>query len=448
MRWSPQSLPPGDTIRLRLTTALDSRKPLLLEVSLPGETEPLGQFNFNFAPVFQMGELPLTRDQAQQVLKHGIVIRRTIGEAPFHLFVSASDSPSTHPSTTNSVPPQVAAIPPLLQPHLMVAGETDRWAEYNKRLEGLDTVQPFGWMEGALLDGVWDLAQATHSDGFANGYSNRMNLYLRGDRLIYEDPKSCPCDDRIFGIEDTLPFAAIAQTHPDHPAIDLAIAFWKNHRRPPGFAEGCVQDGGLCSAEGSYTVGYPLMRVGRLRNDPQLISIALDQYRIRKQLLVDEDQNIWLRNSNGRRTMKNWARGVTWYFLGLIRGIAEAPDSVDTSDLRAEAVRTMDWVISHQQDNGLWRNLFDQPSQTIDTSGSSGIAAALAIGAKTGILPDRARTAALKTKQGLTDYLTADGLLAHGTPSNRSPEAQSNRRVIFPVGMGLCAQMIAALQSE
>ena len=144
--------------------------------------------------------------------------------------------------------------------------------------------------------------------------------------------------------------------------------------------------------------------------------------------------------------MKNWARGVTWYYLGLIRGIVEAPEGTDTTDLRAEAVRVMEFVLLHQQENGLWRNLFDIPTQTVDTSGSSGIAAALAIGANEGILPEKARAAAQKTKDGLTAYLTADGLLSHGTPSNRSPEAQSNRRVIFPVGMGLAAQLLAALE--
>ncbi len=437
VQWSGQELPPGDNVQLRVATALDSHEPLLLEIRVPSDPEPLGNIKLNFSPVFQIGELALTRDQASRVLAEGILITRTVGNAPFHLF-----GPSASSSTSD-----IPDIPAVLQPHLMVAGETDRWAEYMKRLEGVDTVQPFGWMEGAILDGVYELAEVSNNEQLTHALSERIDLYLHGDQLVYEDPKSVPCDNRVFGIEDSLPFAVIARTRPDHPTIQLAIDFWKDKRRSSGFAEGCIQDGGLCSAEGSYTVGYPLMLIGRLRNDPQLVEMALDQFRIRKTLLV-EDGDLWLRNSNGRRHMKNWARGVTWYFLGLVRGIAEAPEGTDTNDLRAEAIRTMDWVLQHQQHNGLWRNLFDLPSQTVDTSGSAGIAAALAIGASEGILPERARTAALKTKNGLTNFLTPDGLLAHGTPSNRSPEAQSNRRVIFPVGMGLTAQLIAALAKE
>ncbi|WP_283434094.1 glycoside hydrolase family 88 protein [Neorhodopirellula lusitana] len=449
LQWLAKELPPGETIRLRLATALDSRQKLLLEVRLPGESEPLGHFDFNYAPVFQIGELTLTRGQAKRVLEEGVLITRTVGEAPFHLFgpdsrSSSLEDSSKRTSTTSSS--ERKAIPVLLQPHLMVAGETDRWAVYMERMEGIDTIQPFGWMEGALLDGVWDLGQVTKNEKLNEGFSSRMGLYLRGDQLIYEDPKSFPSDNRVCGIEDSLPFAAIARVHPEHPRIQLAIDFWKDHRRESGFAEGCIVDGGMCSAEGAYTVGYPLMHIGALRNDPQLVAMALDQFRIRQKLLVDEDGGIWLRNSNGRRSMKNWARGVTWYFLGLVRGIAEAPEGTDTRDLRSEAVRVMEHVLRHQQDNGLWRNLFDLPEQTVDTSGSAGIAAALAIGAAEGILPDRARLAAIRTKEGLSAYLTADGLLAHGTPSNRSPEAQSNRRVIFPVGMGLTAQLLAALE--
>ncbi len=434
VKWDSRQLPPGKSICLRIASALDCRENLRLVISIPSDPEPLGEINFAQAPVFQIGEITLDRKQAEKVLSEGIQITRKEGKAPFRIFSPASGKNSA---------------PALLQPHLMIAGNTDPWEEFMLRLEEDNgTIQTFSWMEGCLLDGVYDLSLAFPNRKFSKALSERLDLYLIGKDLIYENPRSVPVDNRIYGIEGTLPFAAIARTNPDHPSIDLAVDFWAKELKKSGFAEGSIQDGGTCSAEGSYTVAHPMMAIARERNDDELAALALDQIRIRAKLLRDREGNIFLRNSNGNQNTKNWARGAAWFYLGMIRTIAEAPEGMDTTDLRAEALDSMKFLLSHQQDDGLWRNFMHDSEQTVDTSGSAGIAAALAIGFNEGILPKEAHAAALRTRKGLTKYLTADGLLDHGTPSNRASEAKGNRRLIFPVGMGLAAQLIAALEKS
>ncbi len=427
VKWDSRQLPPGDTIRLRIASALDCREGLRLEISVPSDTQPLGEINFTQAPVFQIGEIALDRTQAEKVLSQGIIITRTEGKAPFRIFAPASGKQS---------------VPALLQPHLMIAGDNDPWQEFMLRLEDTGTIQTFSWMEGCLLDGVHDLSLAFPQRKFSKALSDRLDLYLDRKNLIYENPRSEPTDNAIYGIEGTLPFAAISATRPKHPSIDLAVDFWKEETKE----NGSVQDGGTITAEGAYTVAHPMMRIAVQRRDKGLASLALEQIRIRTELLKDAEGNIYQKNSGGHRQMKNWARGVTWYYLGMIRTIAEAPPGKDIKDLRAEAVRTMDFVLAHQQADGLWRNFLHDPNQSVDTSGSAGIAAALAIGYAEGILPEKARSAALLTRDGLKKHLTPDGLLDHGTPSNRANEAKGNRRLIFPVGMGLAAQMIAAFE--
>ncbi|MGE9267253.1 MAG: glycoside hydrolase family 88 protein [Verrucomicrobiales bacterium] len=431
--WKKRDLPAGDTIRLRLSSALDLREVTTLRASLAQSGEALGEFDFNHAPVFQIIELPLSRTQAEKVLSQGLRLTRTAGKSPLHLFAPARVGRS---------------LPPLLQPHLMIAGKSDRWAEFHRRLLADNgTIQTFGWMEGCLLDGLRDLAQGDPHSPASHALSRRLDLFLVGSDLRYEDPRSRPADNRVYGIEGSLPFSVIAHTHPRHPSLDTAVEFWKKHERKSGFAQGSIQDGGTCTAEGSYTVGHALMQVAVARQDPALVELALTQFRVRRDVLLDDNKDLWLRNNGKGRHMKNWARGVTWYYLGLIRGLAATPDGHDTSDLEAEALRMMDFVLAHQQENGLWRNFLHDLSQSVDTSGSAGIAAALAIGARHGILPaEKALPAARRALAGLENHLTADGLLEHGTPSNRSKEASTNKRVIFPVGMGLAAQLIAALE--
>jgi len=428
IKWKDESIPEGETIRFRLAVALDVRENVILEIRLPEGGATLGTMDFSHSPVFQIEEISLTRVQAAKALEAGLDIARIQGSAPFQLFA-----------------PGLEGIPAVLQPHLMVAGKTDVWAEFLQRMKGRDAIQTFGWMEGAMLDGVLDLHGAFPNDGYMAALEDRRDLYLKDRDLVNENPRSVIVDNKVYGIEGTLPFAVIAKTKTDHPILDEAVRFWMKQEKTIGPATGSIQDGSSCTAEGSYTVGYPLMVVARERADKGLEELAIRQFRVRRTQLVDPEGNIWLRNNDGKLMMRNWARGVTWYFLGLVRGTVEAEGREDMGDLKKEANRVMEFVIARQGEDGLWRNFLGQEDQAIDTSGSAGIAAALAIGEAHGILPAKAREAAEKARQGLKPYLTADGLLSHGTPSNRGPAAQGNRRQIFQVGMGLAAQLIAAL---
>ena len=84
-----------------------------------------------------------------------------------------------------------------------------------------------------------------------------------------------------------------------------------------------------------------------------------------------------------------------------------------------------------------------------DSSGSAGIAAALALGAKYGMLPAEARLSAQSTLNALLDHLTDDGFLTGVAQSNRDGERlqRDDYRVIFQMGMGLMGQLMAALES-
>ncbi|MCZ7637788.1 MAG: glycoside hydrolase family 88 protein [Verrucomicrobia bacterium] len=433
LTWPAMDLPPGDDIRLRLTLALDVQETNRIEVRLATSGTVLGTVDFIRSTVIQIDELRLTRDQAAQVLDEGLELVRTVGVNPLRLF-----APTPSPKAT----------PAVLQPHLLVAGaDTDPWDQFFQRFRGLDLLQNFGWMEGCVLDGLYDLAQAFPGDTFGHTLVRHLDQYLVGPNLIVESSTSTVNDNALYGVQATLPFAVIGRVRPDHPSLDLATEFWWD-RSQVNALPGLVDEGAGATTEPNYTVAYPMLVIARQRGDLALEHLGMDQYRIRRPAVVDDEGDIWrgYRHDTGVRTFENWARGVAWYYLGLMRGLVEIRDRDDLDDLHAEALRVMEFVLRYQQPDGLWRNFLHDDTHTVDTSGSAGIAAALALGYGLGLYPEAAREGALRARDGLRAHLTPDGLLAHAAPGNRSGDGASTRRVIYPPGMGMAAQLIAALE--
>ncbi|MBD2847824.1 glycoside hydrolase family 88 protein [Paenibacillus sp. IB182496] len=179
----------------------------------------------------------------------------------------------------------------------------------------------------------------------------------------------------------------------------------------------------------------------------------------RRDRLIDDAGHLHLRYMrDGRRTFQHWARAYAWYMLGLTRALTELeqlpeelrPDDRTMADLRAECVRIAAVAMRHQRGDGLWSCFVDDHTVAPDTSGSAGIAAALAAGARAGLLPvDCGALASAERAFGaLLEHLTPDGLLTGVSQSNRGGEAlqRGDYRVISQMGMGLLAQLYAALR--
>lgn len=411
---------PAPGSRLRVCVAVDSRESKKLEVRAARSGARIGEFDMRFAHALELFELPLDAATSRIVAKEGITLRLTEGESP--AWIISQGAPS------------------LLLPHVLQIGAAKPIDEYHRRLEGIAAVQPFGWMEGCLLDGLASL-------GREDALAKHLALFVPEPvRLVYEDARSQPSDGRIASVEETLPFAHIALRHPAHPAIDAAIAYWRAHRD----AEGCIVDGGMTSAEGSYTVAYPLARVARVRRDRELEDLAVLQLRLRQRRLI-RPEGLFLRNHRDRGlTYRSWARGVAWYMLGLAHTLNVLRDRMDLQDLRAETTRVAEWALQRQSSAALWSCYLDDAPTGPETSGSAGIAAALAMAARLGLANENARMAATRTQRALESYLTPDGLLSGAAQSNRGGEElqRSGYRVISQMGMGLMAQLIGALRSR
>jgi rhamnogalacturonyl hydrolase YesR len=100
--------------------------------------------------------------------------------------------------------------------------------------------------------------------------------------------------------------------------------------------------------------------------------------------------------------------------------------------------------------DGLWTCFLDQPDTGVETSGSAGIAASLALGARHGLLPERYLDIASECLHALTAYLTPDGILSGVSQHNAGGvELQlGGYRVLSQMGMGLMASLYSAIHGS
>jgi len=412
---------------LRLTVGLDVRDEKLIEAYLPKSVRVLGTFDVRFGCLFQVFEIPLAPADAADIRREGIALRLTKG-AELRIFTEGD------------------AIPAAVQPHLLVPGTADAMTEYFARMDSLACVQAFSWQEGCVLDGLLDLAALPAHAASREAARRHLARVVIGGKLIYVDTFSVPREGTAYGIEGTLPFAALAKLEPQSPLLEIALNFWAGKHD----AQDAILDGQHTSSEGAYTVGYPLAVIARLRKDDALERLALTQLRVRQARLFD-GKMFWRTSEPKDGVIKKgnraWACGVAWQMLGFARTLRELKHRHDLAELIASFQQLAVWVLPYQRADGLWSVFVDQPALTPDTSGSAGIAAALAIGAQQGWLDASAKSAAAKTLAGLQPHLTPDGFLGGVAQANKGGESlqRGSYRVIYQMGMGLMAQLIAAL---
>ncbi len=416
-------------LKLRLTTAADSREEKAVAVSIPGTDRELGILDCRYAPILQTTQLDIGTEHLAVVQEKGLQLKLVKGEEAIYFFGDA------HAEDGSGV----------LLPHILQVNEKNKnpQAAYLDRLLSLGSLQPFDWMEGCVLDGLWQIHTQKNSPEALDTIKAHLKLFFDDQgNLIHEDPKGRIADNTITDIESTLPFAIVARLYPDHPVLKKVEKFWQERRNETG----AIVDYSI-TAEGSYTIAYPMAVLANTWNRSDLAKMALQQLRIREKLVYEGNNYLRYYPNDNNRTYKNWARGLSWYMLGMVRTMGLLKDRENIDDLIEELNRVAGFVLSYQKESGLWNCFLDNQNTIADTSGSAGISAAIAAGIHEGFLPHTLKKNTEKTWQGLFPYLTPDGLLSGVAQSNRGGEAlqHSDYRVISQMGMGLMGQLYAYL---
>lgn len=412
---------------LRISVAISDYDQKQVVVHLADGSKQLGTFDLRCAHSLAPFQLRLSAEDYAEVARQGVILNLSVGASPLWIFA-------------HGLPSDAASFEPTLAPD--IAG--DPLARFFGLLASRATAQPFGWMEGCVLDALHDLHAATGDARWRAAFDAHLALFVTEDnRLVYEPPGGRPADGTIYSIEGTLPFAPLAKFAPDHPLLALALDYLCGRHNP----DGTFIEPEAYTAEGSYTIAYPLAALAQARRDSNLASLAANVLRVRHARLRRPD-GLWLRrHTDDSLTFRSWARGVAWYLLGLARSIEHLEDLTDTADLKIELRDAAEWALRWQRSDGLWGNYLDDNEALQDTSGSAGIAAAFARGVGLGLLPDVFRDAAERCWSGLLRHLTPDGFLDGASQGNRGgePLQRAPYRVLSPMGMGLMGQLAAAL---
>lgn len=308
-------------------------------------------------------------------------------------------------------------------------------------LASLASIQTFSWKEGCVLDALQAYADMGEQPRANDAIRQHLDYFgFSSGVLEYETPGSMRVVNELDTIETTLPFAHVARIDPDHPWVDLAMDFWRQL-----IAEnGQVQEEHMISSEGAYTVAYPMVLIAQLRNEPKWEAIA-------ENLLVEtfnrlvQDDGIYLRHfTDGSRTHRNWVRGLCWQMLGHVQVLKL--QSTPSEILKQQLVVLAEFAARYQLESGLWACFVDEPEVAADTSGSVGVAAAMAMAANADFLPEEYMQRALRCRESARRHLTAQGFLSGCSQSNKGGEAlqRSDYRVTLSYALGLFGLLEAA----
>ena len=422
------AVPDGAECRLRLTNSIDVRDAFAIAVAT-ADGQAVGTFDLRFAGLYQVQELPLSPAQAREILARGAVLRMVSGPKPVWFF---APSPGASP-----------ALDPVQLPHVLVAASGQSVAQFDQRLRGLVMLQGFGWQSGCVSEGILDLGESRQDAALIEAADRYLGMYFTDDGVFYENPRSQPKRNRVGGVEEPLPWATLARRNPNHPAIRLGADFLRSQLDPAPV----IAKGESLTTEGNYTAAYPTAVLARVLNRDDLAAKALRHLESRRIANVHGGDIYQRANPAGQGRLRNWCRGACWYYLGMVRTLRALDDPQVAAAWQPEIQRVAALLLKYQRDDGLWGNFLHDPQVAADTSGSAGLGAALAHAHAAGWLPADARRAAQRTLDGLAAHLTPDGLLGGAAQSNKGGDGlqQGDYRVIYQMGMGLKAQLIAAL---
>ncbi len=438
--WPATGLSPGESVvfkirkkipkkelwfRISVAQEIWDRK--LLHIHLPETGIYLGTVDIRSSSILVPYEVKIDTKYISEINQQGLKMTLE-STSPFWFF----NHPAT--STNNS-----AFLPHLLSSEK----ESGTITSFLDCFLSINSIQAFGWREGTVLDGLWQLYQLKNNNDALKTIHQHFDLFFDDKQnLMYENAKSKPNDNRVDGIESTIPFATLARINPNHPILKTVVKGWKELEKENGM----VIDGTMVSAEGCYTVSYPMAVIGKAWQDNTLKRNALEQLKHRFVLINNNQLNLRY-YSKGRYTYPNWARGAAWILLGFSRTISELQGEIRDKEVIKKFEEAVEIAISMQRTDGLWSCFMHKQNSLPDTSGSAGISAAILTGIRNGFLPAKYKANAEKCRDTILNYITPDGFLTGVAQDNRGGVElqESDYRVIAQMGMGMLAQLYAEL---
>jgi rhamnogalacturonyl hydrolase YesR len=408
----------GENPIFRVCLATDLRSFQKVQVNVGASKTTIGEIDLTMGAPFQLLELEIPKKHVSNVLKQGVDLR-IVGEGPaVSFFIPCND------------------VPESFYPHLLQPGNVSPLEEFYAKMASLASLSSYGWQEGCVIDGLADLYKKfPEKKIFKAALDTHLDLLFPENTTLKHENS----------IEETSCIAQLAFRDSKSKYIDSVLHFWKSKED----VQGMINDERI-AAEGNYTVAWPLAVIAKQLHRPDLAEKAIRELRMRRDSLVDNDGVLWLRHKSDdkpQKTYKLWSRGTAWYFLGLARTLdvmANPP-----ADLIAEYRRSAAFLVKYQRENGMFHIFMEEDSTAFESSGTAGVAAALAIGIRNKWIGQEYSPYITKAFAGLEKRLTPDGFLRGTAQTNKAeggePFQRKTHGAILQFGMGMFAQLIGSM---
>jgi unsaturated rhamnogalacturonyl hydrolase len=140
-----------------------------------------------------------------------------------------------------------------------------------------------------------------------------------------------------------------------------------------------------------YMVPPFLARYGRLADEPAALEGAVAHVDAQLGRLRDPHtglfRHVWRATPDSFPESTLWARGNGWALVGILDTLVALPDDHEATERLSTAFAALAAAVrDHQDASGYWRNVLDDPTSPLETSGTLMFAAAFARGVESGLL--------------------------------------------------------------
>ncbi|MBN2163131.1 MAG: glycoside hydrolase family 88 protein [Pontiellaceae bacterium] len=180
-----------------------------------------------------------------------------------------------------------------------------------------------------------------------------------------------------------------------------------------------------------YMIGSLQMQAYRATGDPEYADRAARQIHV----YIDRLQQPNGLFFHGPKFKYHWGRGNGWVAASMAELLKDLPkNNPHRKAIEKSYKLMMASLLEYQSENGLWRQLIDDPYSWTETSCTAMFAYAMAIGVETDVLDQKTYAPAVeKAWQALCAHINRDGNIrdvCEGTGQTDDPEFYLNRRRI------------------
>lgn len=183
----------------------------------------------------------------------------------------------------------------------------------------------------------------------------------------------------------------------------------------------------------TYMVAPFFARYGAVADDPDAFEEAVRQVVVHADHLQDARtglfRHIWRETPDYYPQGQFWARGNGWVGAALVDTLDALPDDHAGRERLVGILETFaDAVVGLQDRSGFWRNVLDDPTTPLETSGTLGFAYALERGVELGVLDaDPYDAAARRAMSACANAVADDGAVTRVATTPGGPDASLDR---------------------